>query len=71
MTYLEKFDQLVERVRKGMACETGECMGKDCPYYDGECDLDYRDDIMELLKILCLAAADYKNMDFGKKEYVE
>lgn len=71
MTNLEKFNELVERVRAGMACEWMECKRESCPYYRLDCIDNYREDIRDLTILLVRAYAHSGECGFGKEEYVE
>lgn len=71
MTNLEKFDQLVARVRSGLACSVDSCIGSACPYYDDICDTEYLDDIKRLTTLLVDAGINNARLNFCNEEYTE
>ena len=71
MTNLEKFDELVERVRAGMTCDWMKCKGESCPYYHLDCIDNYREDIRDLTILMVRADANASECGFGKEDYWE
>lgn len=71
MTNLEKFNELVERVRAGLSCKWTVCLGSSCPYYEGDCIESYREDVHTLTMLLVRMDTNADECGFGEKEYKE